>query len=449
MEEKLISFILGPKASYNATSHKYAIYFATDSKEIFINGVDYGLSTEALASLEASIAAKIESVKFISPDTLKFVNGKGDETLFVIPAVTDSANGLMTPAQKASLEKVIVDLAAEVTRATAAEQTLQGNIEGETDLREAADAELQKNIDAEAVARDTADKALGERIDAVIADAKTYEVVKLTDEEIAALSNANIKEAYKVVDEDKVQCGAVIPVYKDSSLIEVWLDGQTLFYKYILADGTESTVGVDVSAFLHESEFANGLQVVDHKVSVLVDAASESFLTVSASGVKLSGIQTAIEAAVAAEKTRAEAAEKANADAIAKEVQDRTAADIALEVAYTQAVADEANRAAGEEAKLAQAIEGEVNRATTREAELDAAIKQAVTDNSAAIAAAKAAIDAYTVNGKKISENPILSGSDVLLTGYAGVTGGNVAASDSVNAAIQKIETRLVWKELN
>lgn len=452
MEEKLVSFILGPKASYDATSHKYAIYFATDSKDIFINGVGYGLSTEALEALEDSIDAKIETVEFVSPDTVKFTKGDGSETFFVIPAVTDSANGLMTPAQKASLEKVIVDLAAEVTRAKGAEETLQGNLDGETALRVAGDETLQSNINAEATTREAADKALGERIDAVIAEAKTYSVVKLQEAEVQALG-ANIKEAYKVVDEDGTQCGAVIPVYKDSSLISVWLEGQTLFYRYILADGTESTVGVDVSAFLHESEFANGLQVVDHKVYVKIDETSETFLTVSASGVKLSGIQSAIEAAVAAEKTRAEAAEKANADAIAKEVQDRTAADTALETAYKQAVKDEADRAKGEEAKIAQAISDEADRAKAAEALLQAAIDilNGTGEGSvdAKIAAAKAVIDAYTLNGKKISENPILGGADIALTNYTGVTGGNIVASDTVNAAIQKMETRLVWKELN
>lgn len=455
MEEKLVSFILGPKNSYNAESHKYAIYFATDTKDIFINGGNYGLSTEALAELNAAIAAKIETVEFVSPDTVKFTKGDGTESYFVIPAVTADANGLMTPAQKASLEKVIIDLAAEVTRAKQAEETLQGKLDAETALREGADNTLQDNIDAEANARVVADEALGKRIDQVIADAKTYSVVKLNDEELAALSNANIKEAYKVIDEDKVQCGAVIPIYKDSSLIEVWLDGQTLFYKYLLANGSETQVGVDVSAFLHESEFTNGLQVVDHKVSVKVDATSESFLTVGVDGVKLSGIQTAIETAVAAEKTRAEAAEKANSDAIAKEVQDRAAADTALETAYKQAVKDEYDRAIAEEAKIAQAITDEVDRAKAAEALLQAAIDLLNGDASKAgsvankIAEAKAIIDAYTVNGKKVSENPILGGADIALTNYAGVTGGNVVATDTVNSAIQKMETRLVWKELN
>ena len=89
-----------------------------------------------------------------------------------------------------------------------------------------------------------------------------------------------------------------IKVYKDTSLKSVALSGQTLNFTYILTDGSEKTVGVDISKFLTESEYGNGLQVVDSKVSVLKDSSSESFLTVSSSGIKLSGVQTAINTAV-------------------------------------------------------------------------------------------------------------------------------------------------------
>ena len=80
---------------------------------------------------------------------------------------------------------------------------------------------------------------------------------------------------------------------------------QELQFTYILANGSEDTVSVDVSKFLAESEFGNGLQVdeLTGVVSVKVDAASEAFLTVGADGVKLAGVQTAIDnAKTAAEK---------------------------------------------------------------------------------------------------------------------------------------------------
>lgn len=52
-----------------------------------------------------------------------------------------------------------------------------------------------------------------------------------------------------------------------------------------------------------------------------------------------------------------------------------------------------------------------------------------------------------TVNGKKISENPVLAGEDIALTGYSAVTGGFVVATDTVSSAIAKLENDLIWHE--
>ena len=56
-------------------------------------------------------------------------------------------------------------------------------------------------------------------------------------------------------------------------------------------------------------------------------------------------------------------------------------------------------------------------------------------------------IKAYTVNGKAINTNPVLNGGDIALTGYTPVDGGTVAAGDTINAAINKLESTLVWYE--
>ena len=143
---------------------------------------------------------------------------------------------------------------------------------------------------------------LEDKIQAVEAAAKSYSVVAVTGDELTALG-ANVKEAYKLVDEDSVKSGEYIKIYKDSALQKVELDGQELVFTYLLATGAEDIVRVDVSNFLAESEFKDGLQVVDHVVSVKVDSASESFLTVGTKGIKLNGVQDAIDAGVASAKT--------------------------------------------------------------------------------------------------------------------------------------------------
>lgn len=130
---------------------------------------------------------------------------------------------------------------------------------------------------------------------------KEYSIEPITG---AALTNlgANVKEAYKLAylgqNGDYIQAGEPIKIYKDSSLESVELVNQELVFTYNLYDGTESTVSVDISKFLAESEFGDGLQVsADGIVSVKIDGASEGFLTVSGTGIKLSGVRTAIDTA--------------------------------------------------------------------------------------------------------------------------------------------------------
>ena len=233
---------------------------------------------------------------------------------------------------------------AEKDRAESAETALNNAITTETSAREAADTTLTNKIGDIA-----ADKTVAETIADVKAELegkidqtsedKSYSIVSVTGEELSGLG-ANVKEAYKLVDGTSAhtQAGEYIKIYKDSALKSVALSGQNLVFTYVLADGSDSVVSVDVSAFLHESEYGDGLQVVDHVVSIKKDASSEAFLTVGEGGIKISGVQTAIDDAVAAEasarteaieaeKDRAESAETRLNEAITAETANREAAD--------------------------------------------------------------------------------------------------------------------------
>ena len=209
---------------------------------------------------------------------------------------------------------------------------------------------VEADLTAAAVAYDkTADKVIANATDVSAAikelDAKvaankdaelTYKTVKLTDEEVTALGDVNVKEAYKVVSVNKegtkTTVGDIIKIYKDSSLKSIEYTevndkskkGQFLKYVYTLADGTEKTVYVDMSKLVDQAEVEKGIQAIDGKLSIKIAEGNEAdFLTVDANGLKLSGVKTAIDTAknevqgkLDAEITRAEAAEKANADAI-------------------------------------------------------------------------------------------------------------------------------------
>ena len=155
------------------------------------------------------------------------------------------------------------------------------------------------------------------------------EVVALDADEIAALQDANVKEAYKLIyatDENRTAVGDIVKIYKDSSLYNVYLghvddelaaaddptvipgSGDTaLCFIYEKVDGDYELVAINVEEFLEESEFADGLQVLNHVVSVKVDPESEMVvigngtgdtvpvLSVSEDGVKVDNIQAAID----------------------------------------------------------------------------------------------------------------------------------------------------------
>ena len=217
---------------------------------------------------------------------------------------------------------------------------------------EAALAELADKITANAVASDDGsiiinttggDTDLSVNIDGTTivknsgALKANLTLAKLTADEVTALADANVKEAYKIIyatDSNRTAIGDTVKIYKDSALYRVYLghvndtitsatdptvvDGTgdtALCFIYQKADGTYELVAVNVESFLQESEFADGLQVNNHVVSVKVDSTSESFLTVGANGVKLSGVQDAIDDAV--EGLDATLSQNAGADGLA------------------------------------------------------------------------------------------------------------------------------------
>lgn len=139
--------------------------------------------------------------------------------------------------------------------------------------------------------------------------------------------SANVREKYQLLDSDGNQIGADIEIYKDSSLNNIFVghiddaltnaDAQgesvdtavtsgtgdaALVYIMHLENDKYKLAAVNVESFLEENEFSDGLQVINHVVSVKIDSTSEKdgqatpvdFLTVGASGIKISGIKDEI-----------------------------------------------------------------------------------------------------------------------------------------------------------
>lgn len=225
------------------------------------------------------------------------------------------ANGVLTAKTEIQLANVATSgSAADVANAAIGGDTTHVAVAGENVSAQITD--IAKTL-----------KGVKDSIDEAKANDLKYITVKLSDTETSELG-ANVKEAYQVFaytgtwdnnTNKGTAVGVPIKIYKDANVKEIYLgssqdkissDGTitkvpekdiveaelSLNYVYIMADGTLGMAKIPVGSFLRESEFKDGLYVSGNgEVSVKVDSTSETFLTVGQSGVKLSGVQNAID----------------------------------------------------------------------------------------------------------------------------------------------------------
>ena len=120
-------------------------------------------------------------------------------------------------------------------------------------------------------------------------------------------SSTTVKEEYALKNASGETIGSTIKIYKDSSLVSIKyitdpadLHYQNLEYVYVDNSGNTQTAYVDMSTLVLEAEFESGVTAdASGVVHGVVDSQSETFLTVGTNGFKLSGVQDAIDAAVA------------------------------------------------------------------------------------------------------------------------------------------------------
>ena len=240
----------------------------------------------------------------------------------------------------ASTDKVITaitqtDGKVEVETQNITSRIITGYAEGadadvaETDTLGQALGKLQKQINS---MNKTASSETGKFVRTVAeADGKVSETrgyivaddVKVTAATAAEISTlgANVKEAYKVVNNQGTQLGDWVKIYKDNSLNSVTLSGdssttgQWMIFNYTYADGTTGNTAVDVSKFLVQAEFQSGVTadnsgivhgVVYGNSESVVTAytatgsanGTEKVLGVNGDGFYANNIQTAINAKV-------------------------------------------------------------------------------------------------------------------------------------------------------
>ena len=201
-------------------------------------------------------------------------------------------------------------------------------------------------------------------------------------EKIADPIGSNIESVYELVDSLGNRLGEQIVVKKDSHLLSAELVknestgiASVIRLTYLDENHSERIIDIDVKDFLQEAEFKEGLKVVNGEVSVKKDDNSESFLSVSSDGVKVSGIQDAIDSAIETERNRAVAEEEgikqnlSAANTRLTEKIDKVSADRHTEIdringeIQTDAnnLAIEIQRAQGEEARIETLIDTKIN----------------------------------------------------------------------------------------
>lgn len=398
-----VNFYRGVRARYSDSTHANGIYFATDTHEILMSDVAYGLSASDLSNLKEAIKGKVASVQFTSPNTIVFKDGNDPANTIAtvtLPEATSSTAGLMAAADKATLDKAVGDIAAlqesvtdnhivardasvtvtpgdgkttiavnlkadnnalklDATEGLYVDETALTSYEGVNaiTITDKAEAEGVKEI---ALKISADDKILSQTADGLLA---TFAIAKLD------AATEGYAASYQLQDKDGNALGATIDIPKDMVVSKGEVktvettdqpySGAVVGDKYIeltIANASKSPLWIPVKDLVDIYTSGNGINVNGSNViSVVVDPTAESFLTVGAAGIKLAGVQNAI------------------------------------------------------------------NKAKTT-------------------------IDDYTINTKKISTNPVLDGADIALTDYN--YSGMVTATDTVNSAIQKLDTALQWVDV-
>lgn len=282
------------------------------------NTLTANLATEKQARIDAD-----NSIKTLLDTEVK--RAKSEESKLTT-SITTEANRATTAESDLSDR-----ITAEKNRATAAESTITNNLNSEISDRKEA-------IKAESDRAKAAEQAMQTSLGSITANLGSITIAKVTPNDTTTAASYQLQ----VNGEAK---GVTIDIAKDQSIKDINVldmnatlkaDGTiqagnpvgstALCISYILADGTYKLAKLDYSKFLEETEFANGLEVKDHKVHVKVDPSSESFLSLSSTGVKISGVQNAINTAVDAERVAREAECKQIKDSITQSGQGSTVA---------------------------------------------------------------------------------------------------------------------------
>ena len=338
--------------------------------------------------------------------------------IWAVDAKMSEQGGSLTDAINSNTQAI----ADETARATQAEDNNRNLINAMDTAYKAADTATNTKLDNEITRAKAAEKTNADAI-VVEADRNDAQDTLISNLQSSKVSTVNLvqdpdNELHYTLMVDSTNAGE-ISIPKDRFLKQAYYDPQkkSLIFIFVTEDG-EQTVPVDISDLVDTYTAGNGLSLADNKFSITIDSTSDSYLTVGANGIKLSGVAAAINKL----DTDYKAADTATLSA-AKAYTDTKASDITDTV--TQLQSD---------------IEAEEIRATDAENRL-----------AGQIFALDAAKQERLVSGetiKTVNGSSLLGAGNIVITGGSG-GGIDDAPSDSKeyvrkNAAWSALPTRSV-----
>ena len=360
----------------NYTPDPNGIYFITDTHELIVGGVKYGISTSIMDKLDNAI----DTVEFTSPNSIRFVSiDKKTDVTVALPDATTSASGLMSSADKVilntlngkatvtgSVKKQVADALASAKRYTDEQiQALDVEDTAVVGSYVSAVSEADGKISVSRAELPTVAEVKSEG-QAIIAVKEDKGVISATAGDIAAAhvtiadagnhftsttvegalselftkagngskvtlesaegTETGVLRVYTIKQGDaevgKINIPKDLVVTSGSVVKGNWAgntftegeSGTGTALKLVIANQT-APVYINTLDLVKDHTAGNGINISDtNVVSVKLDTASEKFLTVGADGVKLSGVAAHVTSEI--QKLNSTKSSAANAKAV-------------------------------------------------------------------------------------------------------------------------------------
>lgn len=214
--------------------------------------------------------------------------------IWAVDAKISEQGGSLTDAINSNTQAI----ADETARAIQAEDNNRNLINAMDTAYKAADTATNTKLDNEITRAKAAEKTNADAI-VVEADRNDAQDTLISNLQSSKVSTVNLvqdpdNELHYTLMVDSTNAGE-ISIPKDRFLKQAYYDPQkkSLIFIFVTEDG-EQTVPVDISDLVDTYTVGNGLSLANNKFSITIDSTSDSYLTVGANGIKLSGVAAAI-----------------------------------------------------------------------------------------------------------------------------------------------------------